>query len=185
MRITTPLTVVATIALCMGSLAACGDDTDPKPDSAPSSSKTSADEASTPLEGTWTAGTITCAMQLAALDAAGFTHEEVAQGLGTDDIENCPPYEIQLKFTDDRLVIFMNGDVGWDGEFAVGADGTFRAGDQGPAAGLYATYAYELDADTLTIDLLKDDMPTSPDELVGELVNQTFIYESAPFTRVG
>jgi hypothetical protein len=90
--------------------------------------------------------------------------------------------QFTIRFADDRLVIFNDGVVGWDGLFQVVDEDTFEAGDSD--AGFYIIYDYALDGDELTIDMVSNDYPTSSEEeLAGELIAQTVIYESAPFVR--
>ena len=135
------------------------------------------------LEGTWVA-TTTCAQQAAAVEAAGFTAQQMTDA-GWDSA-TCMGMghgtEMQLRFSGERLIIFSDGVIGWDGSYRVVDANTFEAGDQ--SAGFYLTYEYVLDGDQLTVDMIRDDYPTSdPAELAGETLAQTVIYESAPFEK--
>jgi hypothetical protein len=86
-----------------------------------------------------------------------------------------------IRFAGERLVAFQDGAQGWSGVFRQTDDATIEAGDSGD---LYITYTFAIDGDQLTIDMVRDDYPTTSEaELIGEQVAQTIIYESAPFTR--
>jgi hypothetical protein len=92
--------------------------------------------------------------------------------------------KFDIRFSGERLVLFQDGSVGWDGIFQVVDSDTFKAGDAG-GEGLYITFEYSLDGDKLAIDMVRDDYPAaSPEELAGELIAATVINETATFTRV-
>jgi len=135
------------------------------------------------LEGTWSTGQTTCEQQNAAVEAAGFSADEMDRA-GWDP-ENCSNLmhgtEMEVRFAGDRLFVFQDGNPGWNGVYEIVDDATFEAGDSGS---FYIRYAFALDGDVLTVDMLEDNYPTSSeDELLGETLAQTVIYESAPFTR--
>lgn len=137
------------------------------------------------LEGTWAAGATTCDQQNAAVSAAGFTKADLeAAGWDKATCANLMHGSaFTVRFAGERLVHFSDDVVGWDGIFRVVDADTFEAGDSG--AGYYITYQFTIDGDQLTIDMVRDDYPAaSPEELVGEQLAQTVIYETAPFTRV-
>jgi hypothetical protein len=83
-----------------------------------------------------------------------------------------------------EFAVFNNGpsEIGWAGRYQVVDDHTVVATDDcGPI-----TYRFKLDGDKLTLDMV-DDKCQGQDGAVeqGELIAQTIIYESAPFTKVG
>jgi hypothetical protein len=134
------------------------------------------------LEGTWVTGETTCEQQNAALANAGFSSEDLERA-GWDEA-TCGGLmhgsQITLEFTGDRLVVYQDGVVGWEGAFEVVDSDTFEAGDTG---NLYITYQYSLDGELLTVDMVGNDFPGPPEELAGEMLAQTVIYESAPFAQ--
>jgi hypothetical protein len=137
------------------------------------------------LEGTWATDATTCDQQNAAVSAAGFTRDDL-EAAGWDKA-TCGSLmhgsAFTVRFAGERLVHFSDDVVGWDGVFRVVDADTFEAGDSG--AGYYITYEFAIDGDQLTIDMVRDDYPaSSPEELIGEQLAQTVLYESAPFTRV-
>jgi hypothetical protein len=88
---------------------------------------------------------------------------------------------IELLFDGDDLVIYQDDVEGWQGKFQPLGPTSFEAGDPGD---LYITYEYALDGDQLSIDMISNEYPAAtPEDLAGELVAQTVIYESAPFVR--
>jgi hypothetical protein len=93
---------------------------------------------------------------------------------------------VTLRFQDGGLTEFEDEETGWDGAYTVVDETTFLAGDDTPGAGMYITYTYSVDGDTLTIDMIQDDYPAAVDdaELLGERIAQTFVYETSAFTRV-
>jgi hypothetical protein len=157
------------------------------PTTAATTAPTAAATAGTPatvLEGTW-AATTTCEQQAAAVDGGGFTAaQQAAAGWdGATCMDMGHGTEMQIRFAGQRLLIFQDGTIGWDGRFQVVDTDTFQAGDYDN--GFYITYDYDLDGDRLTIDMLSNEYPTSdPAELAGEQIAQTVIYESAPFEKV-
>jgi hypothetical protein len=139
-------------------------------------------QAPSAIEGTWVTET-TCEQQNAALARAGFSSADLE--LAGWDEATCGGMmhgsRIELLFSGDQLVIYQDDIEGWMGTFQVVDADTFAAGDPG---NLYITYGYALDGDELSVDMIGNDYPAAtPEELAGELVAQTVIYESAPFTR--
>ena len=135
-----------------------------------------------PLEGIWATRATTCAEQNAAVQAAGFTAEEVAlAGWGP----GCSGFgsEFTLIFEAGNLLEFSDGEIGWGGRYRIVDEDTFEAGDDGT---YYITYHYSIDGDQLTIDMIQDGCPpceARAADLAGERIAQTVIYESAPFTK--
>jgi hypothetical protein len=186
-------TATITAAMLLAGCASVGPSPSPVPAATASAPAVTATIAATPaapatgpasvLEGTWIA-TSTCAQQAAAVDAAGFTDEQ--QTAAEWDAATCMDMahgtEHQLRFSGERLIIFNDGALGWDGLYRIVDENSFEAGDSD--AGLYIGYDFLLDGDKLTIDMVQNDYPTSdPAELAGEQIAQTVIYESAPFEK--
>jgi hypothetical protein len=173
----TALRSVAMVTLS-GLMAACG--SSPAPSTSTPASAGSASE----LEGSWVTPETTCEEQHAALGAAGFSPADL-ETAGWDE-ETCGGMmhgaRFTIRFVGDRLVAFNDDVTGWDGHFRIVDADTFEAGDA--AGDFYITYDYALDGDELTIDMVRNEFPTSSEaELIGERVAQTVIYETAPFRR--
>jgi len=134
-----------------------------------------------PLEGTWRTAKTTCADKNAALEAAGFTAEQLAEG-GWNGTCSDWGREFTLIFEAGRLLQFSDGRLGWSGHYRIVDEDTFQAGDDGT---FYVTNQYAIDGDKLTIDITEDTCPPceSNADLIGELIAGTVIYETAPFTK--
>jgi hypothetical protein len=154
---------------------------------APATQSTPAGDPRLP-EGTYSTPVLRFDQIVAAGDAAGFTRSaveayyEVGEGQPTTATW---VYTIKLsagRWTE--FAVFNNGpsEIGWAGRYQVVDDHTVVATDDcGPI-----TYRFKLDGDKLTLDMV-DDKCQGQDGAVeqGELIAQTTIYESAPFTKVG
>ena len=138
-------------------------------------------------EGTYTTPTLSVQQLRETALAAGFTRSEVDQNLGYEGVSNVT-FTLQLKNGD--WTEFDTQDeappaVAWSGPYVVTDGGTIVAGR--PPCGP-VTYDYRLERDQLRLLMLMDecreggDLESAP---VGELIAQTVIYETAPFTRVG
>jgi hypothetical protein len=89
--------------------------------------------------------------------------------------------QFTIIFEAGRLLQFYEGGVGWEGQYRIVDEDTFQAGDDGT---YYITYAYAIDGDQLTIDMVRDTCPPCPPgELIGDQIAQTVIYETSPFTK--
>ncbi|HTI29436.1 MAG TPA: ABC transporter substrate-binding protein [Methylomirabilota bacterium] len=137
-----------------------------------------------PLEGTWATGDTTCEEQNAAVEAAGFTADQMALGGWSLTCADEPPHGSQFTiiFEAGRLLIFQDGQLGWEGDYRLVDGDTFQAGDD---SGYYITYQYQIDGEKLTTDMTLDTCPACDPgaDLLGEQIAQTVIYESAPFTK--
>jgi hypothetical protein len=135
------------------------------------------------LTGTWKTGVVTCAEENAAIAKAGFMKAQVtATDWDTTTCKNAAP-PFALRFKDGKLVLFENGDTGWEGVYEIVDPQTFTAGDvPGDPANKYLTYHFTIDGDRLTIDVVADEDPDAAARL-SDFVTQTAIYESAAFMR--
>jgi hypothetical protein len=185
MNVRRSATSILTLVALAGAAVACGS---PQSSVEPSqSAESSTAESGAPvsaLEGTWITPETTCEEQNGALTDAGFTDADLEAG-GWDTAtcgDTMHGTQFTVRFAGDRLVVFQDGEVGWEGLFQVVDEDTFEAGDGD--AGFYITYDYALDGDDLAIDMVSNEFPTtSEEELTGEMIAQTVIYESAPFVR--
>jgi hypothetical protein len=138
-------------------------------------------------EGTYTTPPLTVEQLRETALAAGFSPAEVDQNLGNEGVRSVT-FTLQLK--NGHWTQFDTQDdappaIGWSGPYTATDGGTIVAG-QPPCGPI--TYDYRVVGDQLHIVLLEDecregsDLESAP---VGELIAQTVIYETAPFTRVG
>ena len=131
------------------------------------------------LDGTWRSEEVTCAQMTATLESAGISTKQMEATGNSCSNRNRTVFTI--KTADGQLVLFssQNGaqdQEEWSGPFMVVNDHTIVAGE--PPCGPI-TYHYALEGDRLTIDVVKDEC----DE-IGDLIAQTMIYETSPFTKV-
>ena len=154
-------------------------------------------QAADPLAGAWTSAPATCADQNAALQRAGYTSAELA--LGGWDAATCVGMthgSVHRIFflkqagvsapsgtePDGRFQEYADGGLGWDGYYVLVDDDTFVAGDGNRAP--YLTYQFSINGDQLVIDMVKNEFPApTAADLWNDIVAQTVIYESGPFTR--
>ena len=138
-------------------------------------------------EGTYTTRALSIEQLRETALAAGFSPSEVDQNLGYEGVRHIT-FTLQLKNGDWTEFDVQDDEppaVGWSGPYAVSDGGTVVAGE--PPCGPI-TYDYRVVGDQLHVVMLEDecreggDLESAP---VGELIAQTVIYETAPFTRVG
>lgn len=177
---------IAVIFVALVTTACSGGTVSPSaaPSSPPVATASPTTSPSSPLEGIWATGETTCAEQNAAVEAAGFTAEQMTLGGWRPTCAEGMPHGSQftIRFADGRLVILNDGEVGWDGLYRIVDDQTFEAGEA--ENGYYLTYHFAIDGDQLTIDMTKNDWPgaTTPAELLYDQIAQTVIFETSPFT---
>ena len=137
-------------------------------------------------EGTYTTPALTVDQLRASALAAGFTPAEIDQNL--HDGSGTVTFTLQLKngdWTEYEVKAGAPPAIGWSGPYVVTDSGTVVAG--GPPCGPI-TYDYRMVGNQLNVVLLADACREGADQdaaPVGELIAQTVIYETVPFTRVG
>jgi hypothetical protein len=128
-------------------------------------------------EGTYRTPELTREQLAAAALEAGFTEEDIDAFLDADGIEGTVQFALQLAaggWTQRYAYDGGDEDVGWRGTYVVVDEDTVIATDPcGPI-----TYDYRIEGDELTLDMVDDRC----DGGVGELIAQTIIFESSPFT---
>jgi hypothetical protein len=137
-------------------------------------------------EGTYQTPPLTLAQLEAAAVAAGLAEGDVDVALSDYGDARAITFTLQIgdgTWTEFETVDDTPPNVEWSGPYEVVDAGTVVAGE--PPCGPI-TYDYQLDGGQLSIVVLDDacregDGDTVP---VGELIAQTMIYQTAPFTRV-
>jgi hypothetical protein len=174
---------LATVSVCLVfGLGACGSDSgsgsadDPSASEVTPSGVSSAGAAAEDLvEGVYRTDPLTADQIRAAGTAAGFSEADV-DPFATFFKESVV-YELVLadgSWTQWAIVDGGAPDVGWRGTYEVTDGGTVVASDECGDI----TYGYAVDGDVLSIDVLDDKCPGAD-----ELIAQTTIYESGPFTH--
>lgn len=167
-------------------LTACGGTGDGSGDAAPDRSPSASVMTDTEgLEGTWRSGEVTIQDLYAAGRSLGLSRSETRAEFWGPLSEL--PLTFQVAIQDGRWFqtqVNEGGveEFGWDGTYEVVDETTVVATD--PCGSI--TYRYELEGDILTVDMLegKNECAGAGGQGVGELLAQTLIYESTPFTRV-
>ena len=196
--ITAGLALVVLLALsgCAGSDPEAdrrsNDDAAPPP---PTSSAGTPDQAqpsappvpSGPLVGAFDSGTIPISRMKDVARDAGFKQQDIVEYFD-ENFGDAHDVVYTLKLSATQWVAFVTIDGGsaeetWSGPYEVVDASTVRAG--APPCGPI-TYDYTLQDDQLSLQVRDDDCP-GPDGQVpaGELIAQTTIYETVPYTRVG
>jgi hypothetical protein len=162
----------------------------PTPSLAPSSSSTPLPD---PIVGTWVAGETTCEQQVAALEAAGFTTDQMAAG-GVDPTcangivaDGAEHFSLGSQFTliflaNGSLTLFEDGVRGWSARYSLGEGSTFEASDVSLAS-ICTTWRYMIDGDELTIEMADPGCAGSEPSPINDQLAQTVIFQTSPFTR--
>jgi hypothetical protein len=150
------------------------------------------------LVGNWTRVVPTCADQNAALQRAGYTADQLT--LGEWDAATCDgmvyAQAVRVDFlrtlapewADGSLrVLTDSGETVWEGFYHVVDSDTVVAGDSRDASiGVVPriTYTVSIDGNQLVMDVVDDRLPgLSESDRWADVIAQTVIYESLPFTR--
>ena len=177
-------TTLAIVCLILTSCRGGGDAiNDAEADGSPSASVTADSDG---LEGTWRSGEVTVQDLYAAGRSLGLSRSETRAEFWGPLSEL--PLTFQVAIQDGRWFQTQmdEGGVeefGWDGTYKIVDEKTVVATD--PCGSI--TYRYAVEGDTLTVDMLEgknECAGAGGDTRVGELLAQTLIYESTPFTRV-
>ena len=151
----------------------------PSPSSSPVPSPT---PISGPIVGTWVAPEVTCEQQIRAVDAAGFTAEQITQSGLDPTCADGATYQISLAFLPDgRLLVQDRGVRMHPARYGITGDQTFESTEVGTPVCL--TYGYAIAGDQLTIEITDYRCVSSDVAPVPDQVNLTAIFEASPFTR--
>ncbi len=172
----------AVAAILVGALVLVARDDDPS-DQVPAATTVTPDTATTvhvPLaEGVYRTPELTREQLIATGVAAGFDRAHVEAFVDRDGIQNTARWDLRLADGDWKVLYRYDGwhgRVAWQGTYEVVDEDTVIATDPcGPI-----TYQYTFDGEHLTLDMVDDQC----DGGVGELIAQTIIFETAPFTLV-
>jgi hypothetical protein len=160
-----------------------------------------------PLVGTWLAAEVTCAQQVAAIEAAGYTAEQVIQA-GADLVQELGPSALspgsffdptcanggtnQYSVVFDGLpaaatirsaTIYDHGAVVSPQSYGAPDGSTFEFGNHdGKAWGVCLTFHYAIVGDELTITSIDPSCPGAGDAPLLDQIALTAFFE-APFTR--
>ncbi len=128
-------------------------------------------------EGVYHTPELTRDQQVATAIDAGFAEADVNAFLGTDGTAGTVVFGLRLADGGWSQLYAYDGaaeDVGWRGTYEVVDDDTVIATD--PCGAI--TYDYVFDGDQLTLDMIDDQCDGGVDEMIA----QTIIFETSPFT---
>jgi hypothetical protein len=149
-----------------------------------------------PIVGTWATGETTCAQQLAAIEAAGYSADEMTSvgvdvtcenGIAVQGAGWANGSQVTIRFfPDGRLVVSDNVNGDSTLIYRLIGDTTFEASDT-HAPQICLTYGYAIAGDQLTIQIVDNGCPaTRPGRADAPLLDQiglTVVFETSPFAR--
>jgi hypothetical protein len=131
------------------------------------------------LEGLWETARVTRETMAATLAAAGLDPRAVDVIADNEGFEDYMVYRVEIRDGRWTISVFPDGEpagVGWEGAFEVIERGTVNAVDRW----CEITYGYQVSGNELIVDLIDD--PCAPGS--DDVLFQTVIFESGPFTRI-
>jgi len=142
-----------------------------------------------PIVGTWATGEVTCAQQLAALEAAGFSAEQMTT-VGVDltcengiAVQGAGWGARGGNGSQNTARFLPNGSLFVsDNVFTyrlIGA-ATFEATDP---QGICLTYGYAIEGDQLSIEIIDSGCPATRKAPLLDRIGLTVLFETSPFTR--
>lgn len=155
------------------------------------SPSTTATPTTGPIVGTWATGETTCAQQLAAIEAAGFSAAQMTR-VGVDPTcrngitvagagwANGTQSQVARFFPDGRLVVsdFPYSDSTFT--YRLIGDTTFEAAD---STGICLTYGYSIAGDKLSIEIIDAGCSATGKAPLLDQIGLTVLFQTSPFTR--
>jgi hypothetical protein len=144
-----------------------------------------------PIVGTWATGETTCAQQLAAIEAAGFSAKQMTR-VGVDPTcrngiavagagwANGTQSQVARFLPDGSLVVSDFPYLDSTFTYRLVGDTTFEATD---AQGICLTYGYAVDGDQLSIEIIENGCPATGKAPLLDQIGLTVLFETAPFIR--
>ncbi|HEX2361154.1 MAG TPA: hypothetical protein VHI11_03675 [Jiangellaceae bacterium] len=182
------LVVVGAFGAILTSCSGDPDDAQSAPTAEPDVTPAAATESSDPLlpDGTYQTSELTADELIATGVSAGFDPAAVEDFVRVHNgIERTAVYTIKLeagRWTQFEELDGRPAEQGWTGTYQVINADTVTATD--PCGSI--TYDYALQADQLTIDMVKDECQGfGGGSSEAEQIAQTVIYETAPFAKIG
>jgi len=125
---------------------------------------------------------VTCEQQNAAIEAAGFTAEEIAGSGWTCPDGTTNQYSFRFEGQEPKsLRILDKGVLAFPGFYRLIDSSTFEVLPLGSDYCL--TYGYAINGDQLTVEMIERGCPTQGVAPLNDQVAQTAIFETSPFTR--
>jgi WD40 repeat protein len=156
-----------------------GPATIPPPGATASLAPTATAVADPELEGLWESARLTRGTIAATLAAAGLDPGAADDIADNEGFEDYLVYRVEIRDGDWTISVFPDGEpagVGWQGTFEVIEPGTVTAVERW----CRITYDYQVSGDEMIVDLIDDPCYPGSDDVLF----QTVIFESGPFTRI-
>jgi peptide/nickel transport system substrate-binding protein len=149
-----------------------------------------------PIVGTWATGETTCAQQLAAIEAAGYSAEQMKSvgvdltcenGIAVEGAGWANGSQFTIRFFPDGTLV-LSDDVYPDSTFSYRliGDATFEASDA-HVQEICLTYGYAVAGDQLTIEIIDNGCPVTraggADAPLLDQIGLTVLFETSPFRR--
>jgi hypothetical protein len=204
------LIAAALLAVALVGIGLFGRPPDVGPTTSPTPSPTSsAASAINPLVGTWLAPEVTCADEVAAIEAAGYTPEQVTQ-VRADLVEEgekpeaffdptCANTGYEVRDTDQWSLVFDGlplaatirsarvydyDKLASPHDYRLAGDSTFELGGHDGNVWEYClTFRYAIDGDQLTIQRIDPSCPGTEEASLLDQIALTAILETSSFTR--
>ena len=145
-----------------------------------------------PIVGTWATGKTTCAQQLAALEAAGFSAEQMTSvgvdltcknGIAAEGAGWANGSQFTMQFLPDgRLVVSDDVYPGSTSTYRLIGDATFEATEVN-SRDICLTYGYAIAGDQLTIDIVDTSCTGTGVAPLLDQIGLTVLFKTSPFTR--
>jgi hypothetical protein len=151
-----------------------------------------------PLVGTWLAPVVTCAQEIAVIEAAGYTADQVTSvgfdptcaksNIGTE-VRNTNRYSLVFDglpaaATFRSMRTFDYGAFNSPHDYSLTGDTTFELGGRDGGVWDYClTFKFAIDGDQLTVDMVDPRCPGTGDAPLQDQIALTAIFETSSFTR--
>ena len=151
-----------------------------------------------PLAGTWLAPVVTCTEEIAVIEAAGYTPDQVASS-GFDptcesgnigsEVRNTNQYSLVFDglpaaATVRSLRTFDYGHFNSPHEYSITGDNTFELGARdGTEWEFCLTFEFAIDGDQLIVDMIDPSCPGTAEAPLNDQIALTAIFETSPFTK--
>jgi hypothetical protein len=135
------------------------------------------------LAGTWQGAGVTCEQQIAAVEAAGFTADQVTAGGLDPTCASGGSNQYSLGFlSDGTLAVQDRGEMTHPAVYRIIDPQTFESNQTGEPV-LCQTYGYTIDGDQLTIEVLDFGCAATGPAPLDDQVHLTAIFTTSSFTR--
>ena len=132
--------------------------------------------------GTWVAPEVTCEQQLATVEAAGYSADQVTLSGWTCPSGTTNHYSFRIGAGEPHILFILDrGVVAFPGVYRFIDSSTFELTSE---SGDYCiTYGYVVGGDQVTVQMKEPGCPIQGEAPLNDQIAQTAVFETAPFTR--